>query len=163
MASTLHIAPEQAALTAAAELQQLLPELVALSLEAKQAHWNVTGPSFLALHALTDEIAVHARSWADRMAERAVALGFTVDARPGTVAVVAGEFPSGRLVDPPAASGTAWPSAAVELGIRIDHVAAVVHSVLAALVDTDAVAHDLTVAVLEGLERYAWLLRAQST
>jgi starvation-inducible DNA-binding protein len=163
MASTLHIATEQAALTAAAELQQLLPELVALSLEAKQAHWNVTGPSFLALHALTDEIAVHARSWADRVAERAVALGFTVDARPWTVAAVARDFPSGRLVDPPAASGTAWPSAAVELGIRIDHVAAVVHSVLAALVDTDAVAHDLTVAVLEGLERYAWLLRAQST
>ena len=49
--------PDTARLTAASALQKLLPELVAFSLDAKQAHWNVTGPAFLPLHALTDEIA----------------------------------------------------------------------------------------------------------
>jgi starvation-inducible DNA-binding protein len=87
------------AITAASALQNLLPGLVALTLDAKQAHWNVTGAGFLPLHALTDEIAAATRAWADRVAERALALGFAVDARPRTVATVAGEFPGGRFGD----------------------------------------------------------------
>ena len=81
-ATALQTVPDTARLTAASALQKLLPELVALTLDAKQAHWNVTGPAFLPLHALTDEIAADTRTWVDRVAERAVALGFTVDARP---------------------------------------------------------------------------------
>jgi hypothetical protein len=90
-------------LTATSTLQKLLPELVALALDAKQAHWNITGPASLPLRTLTNEIAADARAWADRIAERAVALGFdlgfAVDARPGTVAAVAGLFPTGRVTD----------------------------------------------------------------
>lgn len=55
---------------AASALQKVLPELVALSLNAKQVHWHVTGPGFLPLHALTDQIAADALGWADRVAER---------------------------------------------------------------------------------------------
>jgi len=95
----LQTVPDTARLTAASALQKLLPELVALALNAKQAQWNVTGPAFLPLHALTDEIAADLRTWVDRVAERAVALGFTVEARPGTVAPVGGQFPAGRVSD----------------------------------------------------------------
>jgi starvation-inducible DNA-binding protein len=162
MTSTAELVPERAPLAAAALLQDLLPELVALSLEAKQAQWNLTGPAFLPLHDITERIAVDARAWADRVAERAAALGFTVDARPQTVAVVAGHFPPGRLMDPPAASGTAWPSASIELGARIEHVAASAKARLGQLAVNDPVAHDVTVEVVEGLERYAWMLSARA-
>ena len=93
MIATTLPAPDTARLAAASGLQKLLPELVALSLDAKQAHWNMTGPAFLPLHALTDRIAEDTRAWADRIAERAVALGFYVDARPATVAAAAGTLP----------------------------------------------------------------------
>jgi starvation-inducible DNA-binding protein len=67
---------------AASALQILLPEVVALTLHAKQAHWNMTGPGFLSLHSLTDEIAAGTRTWADQIAERALALDVPVDAHP---------------------------------------------------------------------------------
>ena len=162
MASTSALVPETAALTAGALLQELIPDLVGLSLEAKQAQWNLSGPAFLPLHGLISRIAGDALAWADRMAERAAALGFMVDARPETVAAAASGFPSGRLVDPSASSGTAWPSAAVELGARIDHVAAAAHTRLGQLAGSDAVAHRVVVTAVEGLERYGWMLRAQA-
>jgi DNA-binding ferritin-like protein len=91
--------------------------------------------------------------WADRVAERAVTLGYTVDARPGTVAAVADPFPAGRLVDA---------AATTELIEVIDAVAATARNSLGTLEEADVVAHDLTVEILEGLERYSWMLRAQS-
>ena len=69
MPSTLEAAPDTAAFTAAA-LQRVLPELVALSLDAKQAHWNVTGARFLALHELTDRIAATSGRTASRSCSR---------------------------------------------------------------------------------------------
>jgi starvation-inducible DNA-binding protein len=153
MAATLQTVPDSARLTAASALQKLLPELVAMSLDAKQAHWNMTGPGFLPLHTFTDEIAADARAWADRVAERAVALGFPVDARPGTVAAVAGQFPAGRVADH---------EVIAELIARIDGVAATAWGSLDDLEQADAVAHDLTIEVLEGLEKHRWMLQAQT-
>jgi starvation-inducible DNA-binding protein len=150
--TALQTIPDTARLTAASSMQRLLPQLVALSLDAKQAHWNVIGPTFLSLHTLTDMIAVDARKWVDRVAERAMALGFTADARPGTVAAVGGRFPAGRISDQ---------EATVELVERIDDVAATARRSLADLAQADAVSYDLTVSVLEGLEKYRWMLRAQ--
>jgi starvation-inducible DNA-binding protein len=46
-----------------------------LALQAKQAHWNVKGPSFLQLHELFDQIHTEAQGWIDNLAERAVQLG----------------------------------------------------------------------------------------
>jgi starvation-inducible DNA-binding protein len=148
-------APDTARLDAVSALQKLLPELVALSLDAKQAHWNMTGPAFLPLHALTDDIAADARTWADRIAERAVALGFYVDARPATVAAAAaGTFPLGRVTDV---------EAVAELTAVIDEVRATVRRVLEQVGPADAVAHNVTVDVLEGLEKYRWMLTAQTS
>lgn len=41
----------------------------------KQAHWNVKGPQFIALHELFDEIAAGLLGYVDMIAERATALG----------------------------------------------------------------------------------------
>jgi starvation-inducible DNA-binding protein len=153
MTATTLPAPDTARLDAVSALQKLLPELVALSLDAKQAHWNMTGPAFLPLHALTDDIAEDTRAWADRIAERAVALGFYVDARPATVASAAG-FPLGRVTDV---------EAIAELTARIDGVTTTARRILDQLGPADAVAHDVTVDILEGLAKYRWMLTAQTS
>jgi starvation-inducible DNA-binding protein len=139
---------------AASALQKLLPNLVALALDAKQAHWNVTGPAFLPLRALTDQLAADAHGWAERVAERTVALGFAADGRPGTVAAAASPFLVGRLADREAID---------ELGRLLEDVAATVRAALDELARTDAVGHDLVVSALEGLEKYRWMLHAHAT
>jgi starvation-inducible DNA-binding protein len=145
--------PDTARLTATSWLQRLVPELVALTLDAKQSHWNVTGPAFLPLHELTDELADDVRTWTDRVAERSLALGFAVDARATTVASAAGRFPAGHLSDRDVID---------ELTRSIDRAAVTARSSLPDLEDADPVAHDITIEVLEGLEKYRWMLQAQS-
>jgi hypothetical protein len=47
------------------------------TLQAKQAHWNVKGPSFIALHELFDSVVEEIVELADDLAEGAVELGGT--------------------------------------------------------------------------------------
>lgn len=70
----------------AALLADRLAELIDLQLQAKQAHWNVKGPNFIALHELFDDIAGEVMGFVDDVAERIVALGGTAE---GTLAAVA--------------------------------------------------------------------------
>jgi starvation-inducible DNA-binding protein len=56
-------------------LQRALVHLLDLERQAKQAHWNVRGLNFSALHALFDTVAEEATQQADLCAERLVALG----------------------------------------------------------------------------------------
>jgi len=46
--------PEKVRTQIAALLQERLAEAVDLVTQAKQAHWNVKGPNFIALHQLFD-------------------------------------------------------------------------------------------------------------
>jgi len=50
-----------------------------LSLQTKQAHWNVKGPNFIALHELFDKVADEAREFVDLIAERITTLGGTAE------------------------------------------------------------------------------------
>jgi starvation-inducible DNA-binding protein len=56
-------------------LNELLADLIDLQLQAKQAHWNVKGPNFIALHELFDSVAEEVEEFVDSVAERSVALG----------------------------------------------------------------------------------------
>lgn len=47
--------PESDRETAGAALQATLPDLLDLSLVAKQAHWNLHGPRFRSVHVQLDE------------------------------------------------------------------------------------------------------------
>ena len=62
-------------------LSQSLVTAIDVQRQAKQAHWNVKGPNFIALHLLFDEVHTAAIEWADLSAERLVALGGTADGR----------------------------------------------------------------------------------
>ena len=67
-------------------LNDRLIDTIDLFNQAKQAHWNVKGPSFIAIHELFDQVAEHAEEWSDEIAERAVQMGGLVD---GTAQAVA--------------------------------------------------------------------------
>ncbi len=57
-----------------------------LQTQVKQAHWNVKGPSFIALHELFDKINDDVEEYVDEIAERAVQLGGVAE---GTARMVA--------------------------------------------------------------------------
>jgi len=56
-------------------VNQNLADTIDLGLQAKQAHWNVKGPNFIALHELFDKVAEVAKQGIDELAERITALG----------------------------------------------------------------------------------------
>jgi len=58
-------------------LNQSLADAADLKSQAKQAHWNVKGPSFIALHELFDRVATEVDTYVDDLAERVTTLGGT--------------------------------------------------------------------------------------
>ena len=56
-------------------LNRRLADAVDLQTQCKQAHWNVKGPAFIALHRLFDEVHAGITEHADMLAERIVQLG----------------------------------------------------------------------------------------
>jgi len=134
-------------------LDTTLAELVDLGLLAKQAHWNVIGPRFRALHLLLDELAGVARDSADALAERAVTLGHAPDGRSSTIVKLSclPTVAAGPLRDVDAISGL------------VDVLDAVVGRIYLAseAFEKDAVTIGLLTNVLAAVERFAWMLRAQ--
>jgi starvation-inducible DNA-binding protein len=56
-------------------LNARLANAIDLQSQTKQAHWNVKGPNFIALHELFDKINEDMEDYVDDIAERAVQLG----------------------------------------------------------------------------------------
>jgi len=56
-------------------LNARLADAIDLQTQTKQAHWNVKGPTFIALHELFDKINEEVEDYVDDLAERAVQLG----------------------------------------------------------------------------------------
>ena len=67
-----------------ASLNKQLAAAIDLHGQIKQAHWNVRGPNFIAIHQLFDKVADTALDASDLIAERAAALGGTAE---GTIQV----------------------------------------------------------------------------
>ena len=67
-------------------LNQRLADAADLKSQAKQAHWNVKGMSFIALHELFDAVATAVEGHVDLIAERVTTLGGTAM---GTVRIAA--------------------------------------------------------------------------
>ena len=125
-----------------------------LSLQTKQAHWNVKGPNFIALHELFDSVAEEAEEFADSVAERVAALGGQVE---GTINVV------GRH--------TSLPAYPVEITSGRDHVDALSTSMAVvgksirgsierAVELGDADTADLFTEVSRGLDMKLWFVES---
>ena len=67
-------------------LNKHLAAAIDLHAQLKQAHWNVRGPGFFAIHELFDKVSEEVEAYSDQIAERAGGLGGTAH---GTIQVVA--------------------------------------------------------------------------
>ena len=140
--------------TTTAALQDSLVELIDLALQAKQYHWNVVGPHFRAVHLQLDEITDAVRLWYDDVAERLSALGVAPDGRTATVA-------AGTPL-PEAGAGWQQDAETVEaMAARLATVAASLRQRAVAIGDSDLASQGILIEVGAGLEKQAWMLRAQ--
>ena len=146
--------PTGEAAQVAESLQATLVELIDLSLHAKQAHWNLVGPSFGPIHLFLDELTDQYRDWYDEVAERLAAIGVSADGRIATVS--AGTplepLPAGQLRDQDVlaffdARGTL---VADRVRARLDPIGA-----------HDLVSQDLLASIGLGLDEQRWMLHDQ--
>jgi starvation-inducible DNA-binding protein len=85
MHKTRNSLPEKVRKKVTALLSARLADAIDLSLQTKQAHWNVKGPNFIALHELFDSVHDVVAGKVDELAERLTALGGVAE---GTVQAV---------------------------------------------------------------------------
>jgi len=135
------------------ELQDTLVELIDLGLQAKQAHWNLTGPFFRPVHLHLDEMVAEYREWEDEVAERAVALGTAPDGRASTLAAQTKieKFPAGPVADR---------DAVTMFVTRLDGVIERLRDRIARL-ESEPVTQDMLIEITQGIEKQRWMLRMQ--
>lgn len=135
-------------------LQETLVDMIDLSLVAKQAHWNIVGRQFRALHLQLDELVSAARGFTDEVAERASALGLSPDGRAATVASSTGlsEFPSGQIMDTNVVRQITecLLTLVKRLRRRVE-----------ATEKSDPVTQDLLIGITQELEKQHWMFEAQ--
>jgi len=139
---------------AAADLQHTLVDLVDLSLQAKQLHWNVAGPLFKPLHELLDDFSAEYREWSDTVAERLAAIQIAPDGRVTTV---------GRdsLVEPVPAGRVADRDVPHMLYDRLSGVTSRARERMQRLGDVDLASQDVLVEIVRGLEKQKWMVDVQ--
>jgi starvation-inducible DNA-binding protein len=77
MHRTRNSMPEKKRIELAAMLNQSLADTLDLYNQAKQAHWNIKGQNFIAMHKLLDDLAEGLVEQVDIIAERVTGLGGT--------------------------------------------------------------------------------------
>lgn len=144
----------ETAQSVASQMQPVLADLIALSLNVKQAHWHLRGPHFTPLHEQLDELVAAARRFADDIAERVVALSVDVDGRPSAVAeqTHVAETQPGFVDDSKVVEST------VE---QLDAVIERARYTLAPLDEIDLVTQDIIIELLRELEKLRWMFEAQ--
>jgi starvation-inducible DNA-binding protein len=137
-------------------LNRHLARATALSLWAKQAHWNVKGPHFRPLHELFDDVYTAAAEWIDLVAERAVQLGGVAEGTPARV-VERGEL-------------AGWTETEVRGGALVEGVATALATFGAGVrqaIDTaaqagDAGTSDLFTEISRAADKLLWMVEAHA-
>ena len=136
-------------------LQSVVVDLIELTLQGKQAHWNVVGPNFADVHRQLDVIVSTARDAADGMAERMRAVGGIPDGLSSTVAETTGLL--------------AYPRGEVSTRETIDLISDRIHATVAnaravhpAVDNEDPTSADLLNGTIAQLEQQAWLLSSEN-
>ena len=75
--TTKNSLPKKERVELIAILNSSLASTADLAMQLKQAHWNVKGPNFIAIHKLLDDIAEEVVEQVDIIAERVTSLGGT--------------------------------------------------------------------------------------
>ncbi|OBH66790.1 DNA starvation/stationary phase protection protein [Mycobacterium colombiense] len=137
------------------DLQKVLVDLIELHLQGKQAHWNLVGTNFRDLHLQLDSIVDAAREASDTIAERMRALDAVPDGRSDTVVTT--------TTVPAISPGLLGAAEAVDM--IANRIYAVVSTMRTVHDDVDAAdpsTADLLHAIIDELEKQAWLLKAEN-
>ena len=152
--STKNDLPVASRLEAIGLLNQRLADCIDLQAQSKQAHWNVKGPTFIALHKLFDEINAAVAEYADLLAERIVQLGGIAE---GTVGVVAERS---TLVDYPLTLSTG----AEHVAALSDALAEFGRTVRVGIEEMneleDADSADILTEISRGVDKWLWFVEA---
>ena len=136
------------------QLQDMVVELVDLSLLGKQLHWSVVGQHFRSLHLQLDELVDSWRELADTVAERAVAIGAFPD---GQAATIAADSPIEGVE-----RGAIEDLELVRLlAGRLAEVAERARERAAHVSELDPATEDVFIEVNRALEEQLWMVRAQ--
>ncbi len=137
-----------------AVLAHALATTLDLKLQVKQAHWNVRGAHFIALHELFDQVATQVEGFVDQIAERAVQLnapaqGLLTDvAKHSSLAPFPAGFQDGakciKLLSAALAKAADVNRAAIDTSDELG----------------DAVTADLFTQVASGLDKLRWFVEA---
>ncbi len=153
---TLNDLPETSRTQVIDLLNERLADAIDLQAQAKQAHWNVKGPQFIALHKLFDEIDEAVEQYVDLLAERIVQLGGIAE---GTVAIVAGR--------------TELPQYPINISGGAEHVWALSNAlagfggrIRTAIDETDdlgdADSTDICTEISRGIDKWLWFVEAHA-
>ncbi|SDL69398.1 Dps family protein [Microbacterium azadirachtae] len=136
-------------------MQRVLVDLIELSLQGKQVHWNVVGTNFRDTHLQLDEIIEASRLFADTVAERMRALHALPDGRSDVVAetTTLPECPHGEI---------ATRDAIDLMTERLDGVAATCREVHDQVDEEDPTTADILHTILERIEQLSWMVSAEN-
>ena len=140
-----------------AVLNRQLAAAIDLHGQIKQAHWNVRGPGFIAIHKLFDKAADTALDASDLIAERAAGLGGTAE---GTVQVASAKsylVPYALGVADEAKHIFAVSAALAAFGQSIREAAAV------ATAQGDGTTADLFTEISRGIDPQLWFVESHRT
>jgi len=137
-------------------MNRRLASAIDLQAQMKQAHWNVKGPSFIALHGLFDQVATAVAGYVDLIAERIVQLGGIAA---GTVRVAAEHS---RLEEYPLtiADGMAHVAAVAKALSNFGMEARSMIAEVTILDDADTA--DIFTEISRGIDKWLWMVEAHA-
>jgi starvation-inducible DNA-binding protein len=146
--------PAETRIDVIALLNLRLADCINLQTQCKQAHWNVKGPMFIALHKLFDDVNEDVEEYVDLVAERIVQLGGIAE---GTATVVAARS---ALADYPLAI-----SAGEEHVAALSDALSVFGRTVRACIDEmdelgDAGSADIMTEISRGVDKWLWFVEA---
>jgi starvation-inducible DNA-binding protein len=131
-----------------------LADAIDLQTQTKQAHWNVKGPHFIALHELFDKVNEDVENYVDLLAERAVQLGGAAE---GTARSVARRS---TLAEYPVKSG----SGREHVDALSSALAAFGKLARSAIEQSDDVddedTNDIFIEISRGVDKWLWMVEA---
>jgi starvation-inducible DNA-binding protein len=146
--------PEKTRRNVIGVLNDRLADAIDMQSQTKQAHWNVKGPHFIALHELFDKISDVLLEQIDEIAERVTSLGGTAE---GTVAVAAKRS---KLKNYPL-SITAGKDHLFYLSTQLAQYGKAMRSAIDATGEMgDADTADLFTGISRDVDKYLWFLEA---
>jgi starvation-inducible DNA-binding protein len=138
-------------------LNKHLATAIDLHAQLKQAHWNVRGPNFIAIHKLFDTVSEEVEGFSDMLAERVGGLGGAAD---GTIQMAAKhtslvDYPLGVSDEQKHIFAVSGALAAFGEGVREASAAAAAFG--------DATTADLFTQVSRGIDLQLWFVESHAT